>query len=276
MRLQRIVQRGGRLATRQQQGLQLGFTERIGALHQRGVFLHGCGALIGDLQAVVGPASSYHGASNFRLKLTLLELDFLVRNGHCGNCPGATRVTGAPWNGNADHDSGDALAAASLNLIMGYGGMMSFGHAAYLGIGGYAVGILYRTFANDALFLGFIPGTDQLLITLPAAILVAGLFACIIGALSLRTSGVQFIMITLAFAQMLFFLFVALKAYGGDDGLIVRRRNVLFNLNMADDTTFYYLTVAIAVIYFIGFARLVRSPFGMLLGGIRQKLSHQK
>jgi branched-chain amino acid transport system permease protein len=163
-----------------------------------------------------------------------------------------------------------AIAAASLNLILGYGGMVSFGHAAYFGIGGYVVGILYQHFVDGDPFLGFIPGTNQLLITIPAAIVISGLFALVLGALSLRTSGVPFIMITLAFAQMLFFLFVSLKAYGGDDGLIVRRRNVLFDLNMADDTTFYYLTIALAVIYFIGFARLVRSPFGMLLGGIRQ------
>src|SRR5688572_25142489 len=163
-----------------------------------------------------------------------------------------------------------AIAAASLNLILGYGGMISFGHAAYFGIGGYVVGILYHHFVDGEPFLGLIPGTNQFLITIPAAIIVSGLIALVLGALSLRTSGVPFIMITLAFAQMLFFLFLSLKAYGGDDGLIVRRRNLLFNLNMADDTTFYYLTVAIAVIYFIGFARLVRSPFGLTLGGIRQ------
>lgn len=163
-----------------------------------------------------------------------------------------------------------AIAAASLNLILGYGGMISFGHAAYFGIGGYVVGILYHHFVDGDPFLGFIPGTNQFLITVPAAIVISGIFALVLGALSLRTSGVPFIMITLAFAQMLFFLFLSLKAYGGDDGLIVRRRNVLFDLNMADDTTFYYLTIGIAVIYFIGFARLVRSPFGMLLGGIRQ------
>jgi branched-chain amino acid transport system permease protein len=163
-----------------------------------------------------------------------------------------------------------AIAAASLNLILGYGGMVSFGHAAYFGIGGYVVGILYHHFADGEPFLGFIPGSNQFLVTVPAAIIISGLFALVLGALSLRTSGVPFIMITLAFAQMLFFLFVSLKAYGGDDGLIVRRRNELFGLDMRDDTTFFYLVIALAVIYFIGFARLVRSPFGMLLGGIRQ------
>ena len=163
-----------------------------------------------------------------------------------------------------------AIAAASLNLILGYGGLVSFGHAAYFGIGGYVVGILYNHYISGDPFWGFIPGTNQLLITVPAAIIISGLFALVIGALSLRTSGVPFIMITLAFAQMLFFLFVSLKAYGGDDGLIVRRRNVLFDLNVADDTNFYYITIGLAVLYFIVFAKLVRSPFGLVLGGIRQ------
>ena len=163
-----------------------------------------------------------------------------------------------------------AIAAASLNFILGYGGLASFGHAAYFGVGGYVVGILYSHFVSGEPFLGFIPGTDQLLITLPAAIIVSGLLALVLGALSLRTSGVPFIMITLAFAQMLFFLFVSMKAYGGDDGLSIRRRNALLNLNMANDTTFYYVTIGITVIYFLIFARLVRSQFGMVLGGLRQ------
>lgn len=163
-----------------------------------------------------------------------------------------------------------AIAAASLNLALGFGGMVSFGHAAFFGIGGYVVGILYRTMVDDGLFLGFIPGTDQLLITLPAALLVGGFFACIIGALSLRTSGVQFIMITLAFAQMLFFLFVSLKAYGGDDGLTIRRRNALFSLDTRDDIIFYFICLAVAALVFLALWRVVGSRFGMVLAGIRQ------
>ena len=105
-----------------------------------------------------------------------------------------------------------ALAAASLNLIMGYGGMMSFGHAAYLGIGGYAVGIL----AFEGVGSGFIQW--------PVALAVSALFALVIGALSLRTRGVYFIMITLAFAQMIYYLTVSMKAYGGDEGLTLTQR----------------------------------------------------
>jgi branched-chain amino acid transport system permease protein len=163
-----------------------------------------------------------------------------------------------------------AIAAASLNLILGYGGLVSFGHAAYFGVGAYTVGILYFHFSAGDPFLGFIPGTNWFLVTLPVAVAVSAVFALVLGALSLRTAGLQFIMITLAFAQMVFFLFVSLKYYGGDDGLIVRRRNVLFNFDMADDTTFYFVCLATAAVYFFLFWRIAESRFGLLLGGIRQ------
>ncbi len=163
-----------------------------------------------------------------------------------------------------------AIAASSLNLILGYGGLVSFGHAAYFGVGAYAVGMLYFHFSNAEPFLGLFPGTNQLLVTIPVAIVTSAIFALVLGALSLRTAGLQFIMITLAFAQMVFFLFVSLKYYGGDDGLIVRHRNVLFNLDMADDTTFYFVCMAIAAVYFFLFWRLAESRFGLVLGGIRQ------
>ncbi|MFC6490765.1 branched-chain amino acid ABC transporter permease [Nitratireductor sp. GCM10026969] len=162
------------------------------------------------------------------------------------------------------------IAAASLNLVLGYGGMVSFGHAAFFGIGGYVVGILYQHYMDGTPFLGFIPGTDQFLVTVPAAILVGGLVAGLIGALSLRTSGVQFIMITLAFAQMLFFLFVSLKAYGGDDGLIIRRANEALGLNLRDRPTMYYVCLTIAAGFFLLLWRLVNSRFGNVLVGLRQ------
>ncbi|WP_439529874.1 branched-chain amino acid ABC transporter permease [Pannonibacter sp.] len=162
------------------------------------------------------------------------------------------------------------MAAASLNFILGYGGMVSFGHAAFFGIGAYVVGILATHHASGEPLFGFIPGTDQMLLTLPLAVLVAGLFAAAIGALSLRTGGVQFIMITLAFAQMLFFLFVSLKAYGGEDGIIIRRTNALPGLNMRDKATFYYVVLAISVLFFYGLRRLTQSSFGTVISGIRQ------
>lgn len=162
------------------------------------------------------------------------------------------------------------IAAASLNFALGYGGMVSFGHAAFFGIGGYVVAILYSHWFADAPLLGVIPGTNQLLITLPLAVLVAGLVAALVGALSLRTGGVQFIMITLAFAQMLFFLFVSLKAYGGEDGLSIRRPNEFFGLNLRDRETMYYLTLGVAALFFAGLHRLVNSSFGAMIAGIRQ------
>ncbi|MDH6229781.1 branched-chain amino acid transport system permease protein [Mesorhizobium soli] len=162
------------------------------------------------------------------------------------------------------------IAAASLNFVLGYGGMVSFGHAAFFGIGGYTVGILYQHYSLGEPLFGFIPGTNQMLITLPVAIVLSGVMAAIIGALSLRTGGVQFIMITLAFAQMLFFLFVSLKTYGGDDGLIIRRANELPWLNMRDKHTVYYVCLAIAVLFFALLWRIVNSRFGNVIVGLRQ------
>ena len=162
------------------------------------------------------------------------------------------------------------IAAASLNLVLGYGGMVSFGHAAFFGIGGYAVGILYQNFNEQTLFLGLVPGTDQMLLTLPAAMIVAAMLAAVIGALALRTGGVQFIMITMAFAQMLFFLFVSLKVYGGEDGLIIRRTNDLPFLNMRDKATLYWVVLAVTVLFFHGLRQVINSSFGAVLAGIRQ------
>lgn len=163
-----------------------------------------------------------------------------------------------------------AIAAASLNLILGYGGMVSFGHAAFFGLGNYVVGILYFHHSKGVPFLGFIPGTDQLLITLPVAVLLSGLLALVIGSLALRTGGVQFIMITLAFAQMLFSFFVSLNSYGGDDGIIVRNANSVFGISLRDKMAMYYLILIVAVAYFAWLRRVVGSSFGAIIGGIRQ------
>jgi branched-chain amino acid transport system permease protein len=163
-----------------------------------------------------------------------------------------------------------AIAAMSLNLVLGYGGMVTFGHAAFFGLGGYTVGILYQHFADDSAFLGLIAGTDSLVAAVAAAMLVSAIGAAAIGSLSLRTSGVPFIMITLAFAQMVFFLFVSLKAYGGDDGLMMRRRDVLPFFNARDDANYYYLCLGAAACWFALTACIVRSRFGFVLSGLRQ------
>jgi branched-chain amino acid transport system permease protein len=151
-----------------------------------------------------------------------------------------------------------AIGAVSLNLIMGYGGMVSFGHAAYIGVGGYVIGIL----AHEGVLSAFVQW--------PVALLVSALFALAVGALSLRTRGVYFIMITLAFAQMIYYVAVGLERYGGDDGLTIYHRSqfgVLFNLS--NRTAFYYLSLALlaGAIYMVW--RIVNSRFGMLLVGSR-------
>ena len=152
-----------------------------------------------------------------------------------------------------------AIFALSLELIAGGVGLVSFGHAAYFGIGAYAAVLLTPK-----------DGAASLVLLLPAAVCAAALYALAVGALSLRTRGVYFIMVTLAFAQMVFFLFLALKAYGGDDGLTFRRRNILFDFNMRDDATFFYVTLGFLLVWLAICARVLHSRFGLLLGGIRQ------
>jgi branched-chain amino acid transport system permease protein len=162
------------------------------------------------------------------------------------------------------------LAAASLDLIVGFGGMVSFGHAAFFGIGGYTVGMLAFHAHEETMFLGLVPGTNLALVAWPAALVAGGLAALAIGALSLRTTGVHFIMITLAFAQMIFFLFVSLKYYGGDDGLSFRPRNLLPGLDTRDETSFYYVVAVLLVGFLVLARRLLDARFGMALRGVRE------
>ncbi|MFL5090966.1 MAG: ABC transporter permease subunit, partial [Xanthobacteraceae bacterium] len=149
-----------------------------------------------------------------------------------------------------------ALAATSLNLILGYGGMVSFGHAAYLGIGGYAIGIL----ASEGVTSGFVQW--------PVALAVSALAALVIGLLCLRTRGVYFIMITLAFAQMLFYLANSVKGYGGDEGLNIRARS-LFSLGAPRPTTHNGAVVALTTLV----ALAVALPFVLRAFGLDFYLS---
>ncbi len=152
-----------------------------------------------------------------------------------------------------------ALAATSLNLILGFGGMVSFGHAAFVGVGAYTVGILMQG------------GITSAWIAWPAAVLAGALFALAIGAISLRTKGVYFIMITLAFAQMLYYLMVSLKAYGGDDGLSLPSRSSLgLGLDLGNDASFYYAVLALFVLAFVAIQRLLNARFGHALQAIRE------
>ena len=124
-----------------------------------------------------------------------------------------------------------AIAAVGLNLILGYGGMISFGHAAYLGLGAYAVGIPAHHWLYGGLdFLATTNGFVHILI----AIAISGLFALLTGLICLKTKGVYFIMITMAFSQMAYYLFVSIEEYGGDDGLVINTRSEIPLINLDD------------------------------------------
>src|SRR5437660_241234 len=147
-----------------------------------------------------------------------------------------------------------AIAAISLNLILGYGGLLSFGHAAYLGIGAYAVGILG--------FYGISNGWIHLLVAIGASALVAAA----IGAVSIRTSDIYFIMITLAFTQMLYYLGISLDVYGGDDGMRLRSRSQFAGLvDLRDPVAFYYVALGVMLLFVFLTYRIVNSRFGMVL-----------
>jgi branched-chain amino acid transport system permease protein len=151
-----------------------------------------------------------------------------------------------------------AIAALSLNLILGNGGMISFGHAAYLGIGAYCVGI--------PAYYGVYNG----LIHFPLAMVTAALFALLTGAICLRTTGVYFIMITMAFAQMMFFALVSIEAYGGDDGLVIELRSQFGGLlDLESNLTLYYVTLVSLLVCLYLMRRLVNSRFGMVIEGAK-------
>ncbi|WP_426175413.1 branched-chain amino acid ABC transporter permease [Massilia sp. TWR1-2-2] len=151
-----------------------------------------------------------------------------------------------------------ALAATSLNLLLGFGGMVSMGHAAYLGAGAYTVGILMHH------------GVLSAWVSWPVAVIVGAVLAFLIGLVSLRTKGVYFIMITLAFAQMIYFIFVGLKEYGGEDGLSMPQRSATGVLDLATDVNFYYVVLTLTGISMYLVYRLVNSHFGRVLQAIKQ------
>lgn len=151
---------------------------------------------------------------------------------------------------------------------------MSFGHAAFFGIGGYAAGILASHARNYEPLMTWpleVAGTTSMLVIWPVAILAALIAAVPIGALSLRTGGVYFIMITLAFAQMLFYFAISWPSYGGEDGLSFYVRNGMFGLNMMDPWTFFVTCFAVLVAVLALTAMLVRSRFGLALEVARQQ-----
>jgi branched-chain amino acid transport system permease protein len=151
-----------------------------------------------------------------------------------------------------------ALAATSLNFVVGYGGMVAFGHAAFFGGGAYVVALLMQA--------GIVSGW----IAWPAAVAAAALAALAIGALSLRTRGVYFIMITLAFAQMIYYSVISLQFAGGDDGLPLDTRSTLAPIDLADDRALYWVALALLAGCLYALKRLAASRYGRALAGLRQ------
>ena len=155
-----------------------------------------------------------------------------------------------------------AIAAVSLNLILGYGGLVSFGHAAYFGIGAYAVGIP----AHHALYGGFdLIASNNGFFQIALAVVIAALFALVTGAICLRTKGVYFIMITMAFAQMVYYFFVSIEEYGGDDGLVIDSRSEFPLINLDNPLTLYLFSYVVLVAAMVLVNMIVNSRFGMVL-----------
>jgi branched-chain amino acid transport system permease protein len=166
-----------------------------------------------------------------------------------------------------------ALAAVGLNIALGIGGLVSLGHAVFFGLGGYAMGILaYHAQTYTALNLGLISidGTKSMPVIWLTAVIVSALVALLIGVLSLRTSGVYFIMITLAFGQMFFFFSISWSTYGGEDGLSIYVRNGFPVLNTLDPIQFFGLCFVMLCAALFLHARLRSSPFGLALNAARQ------
>jgi len=163
-----------------------------------------------------------------------------------------------------------AMAGVGLNLALGLGGMVSFGHAVFFGLGGYCAGVLaHHAFSGTPVLMGF-PGSNQMLVIWLVAMLASGLLALLIGALSLRTSGIFFIMITLAFAQMVFYFLLSWPAYGGEDGLPIYVRNRFPGVNTMRPWDLFLVAFGLLMVVLAVFALLRASRFGSALMAIRQ------
>lgn len=166
-----------------------------------------------------------------------------------------------------------AMAGVGLNLALGYGGLVSFGHAAFFGVGGYVTGILASHALNYEVMFNWpfvFEGTTQMLIIWPIAAIVCGLLAGVIGYLSLRTSGVYFIMITLAFAQMIYYFAISWPTYGGEDGLSVYLRGNFPGLNTMNGMSFFSICF-VALMVATTFSHLItNSKFGLALRATKE------
>jgi branched-chain amino acid transport system permease protein len=161
-----------------------------------------------------------------------------------------------------------ALAAASLNLVVGWAGRVALGHAAFVGIGAYVVGILS------------VEGVTGVWIAWPAAVVAAAGFAALVGGVALRTHGVYFLMVTLAFAQMAYYVAISLRAYGSEDGLALVARSTFGGSpaggGLDDDHVFYWLVLVLLAVTLWGLDRVVRSRFGAVLAGIRENAARME
>ncbi|MDB9872466.1 branched-chain amino acid ABC transporter permease [Alphaproteobacteria bacterium] len=165
------------------------------------------------------------------------------------------------------------IAGVGLNLALGYGGLISFGHAAFFGIGGYVAAIMSYHALNEELLFEIplaISGSSEMLIIWPLAIVISAFFSLLIGLLSLRTSGVYFIMITLAFAQMLYYFSISWPSYGGEDGLSMHMRNTLPFINTMNPLNFFLICLAWFFIAIFITSKLINSPYGMALQATKQ------
>ena len=152
-----------------------------------------------------------------------------------------------------------AIFACAFNLLLGYTGLLSFGHAAYLGAAAYFTGWLVRS-AGFSPELGVLAGT-----------LGAGLVGLVVGAIAIRRQGIYFAMITLAMAQMVYFVWLQAPFTGGEDGLQGVPRGVLFGfIPLQSDIVMYYVVLAVFVAVFLGIIRIVHSPYGQVLKAIRE------
>lgn len=161
-----------------------------------------------------------------------------------------------------------AIAAIGLNLIVGYAGLVSLLQAGFFGVGGYVVGIAaWHDFNGEALMLGPIAwaGTSDLAVTLPLAALVSAVVALVTGIVSLRTTGPYFLMITLAFGQMLYYAAVALQKYGGEDGLQILSSVTFAGRDVSDRWSFFYLSLAVLAVVMLVVGRMVEARFGIVL-----------
>lgn len=166
-----------------------------------------------------------------------------------------------------------AIAAVGLNIALGIGGLVSFGHAVFFGIGGYTMGILAshaQTYDAIMHWPLTIEGTKSMPVIWLVAVVTCGVAALLIGALSLRTSGVYFIMITLAFGQMFYFFAISWAAYGGEDGLPIYVRNGFPGLNTLDPIQFFGLCFGWLVLVLLFTHLLAGSGFGLALNAARQ------